>query len=402
MGWFSPRGRVLAFLALAGGPLLGCGDSSGPESSLPDSRFVAVAAAMDETCAITSDHRTYCWLVDSTNYSIDPTPRLIATADSLVTIAAGSGVFAQQFCGQSAAGAVYCWGNLLEIDVGYQIGDGVTPTRIGDGFVLGSVAVASGHACALAADSTARCWGSYISGKRGVIGPYPSYPGQMASWVDLTPNAVAGNEKFQRLIAGNEHSCGIRLDGTVACWGDSVASGSPASSFRHDTDTCTLTLACSAAPVMVQNSGGAFVLAGGSRHTCSVTSLGVGCWGSNFSGELGQSGQNLGSTPVLPVLPISAKYLAVGGMHTCALDSAGAAWCWGDNHYGQFGSGHLGQDNEQGRVQFSGSFASLSAGYTHTCGIDIEGRLYCWGNELEPGYHAPWKGTVPVRLRVPD
>jgi alpha-tubulin suppressor-like RCC1 family protein len=355
---------------------------------------------MDEFCALTGDHRTFCWRHDSTYISIDPVPALLDTPEPLVSLGAGSGVFGRVFCGQAESGAVYCWGNFKESDVGYQISDGLTAVKIGEGFLVGSLAVGTGHACALAADSTAQCWGSYISGKRGVSGPYPT-SGQLASYVDLQVKPVFGDVKFRQLVAGEEHTCGIRTDGTVACWGDSAAVGAPGHPFLHENDTCYLVAACTVTPVLLNGMSGAYTLASGGRHTCAISGGGLRCWGSNFSGELGLPDPSAGATPVTPVLPITPVSVTTGGMHSCALSAEGAAYCWGDNNYGQFGAGFQSAAVQATRVQFPGRFARLSAGYLHTCGIDPAGRLYCWGDDF-PESTTFWHGSLPVRVPIPQ
>ena len=45
----------------------------------------------------------------------------------------------------------------------------------------------------------------------------------------------------------------------------------------------------------------------------------------------------LSPTVPRPVSAQSFKAMAVGGLHSCALDLADRAWCWGFNGYGQLG-----------------------------------------------------------------
>lgn len=377
-----------------------CNDPAGPPSQpKPSQTFVAVVAGDEGPCALTGDHRTFCWHRDST-FSIDRVPRQVATPDSLVAIAgaAGSG----HFCGQSATGSVYCWGTLLEWDVGVSIGDGVTPVKIGDGFLVGSVAVGSGHACALATDSTARCWGTYIAGKRGVAGPYPSMSGPTWSLADFTVNSVTGGGRFMKLVAGKEHTCGIRSDATVACWGDSAAAGVPNSTYRHEEDTCWLIAACTEVPVMPRGLTGVYAISAGYAHTCAIASSGVRCWGANFSGQVDPSLQHSPIEPIPVNLPFTPVLISAGVEHSCAVNAGGEGYCWGNNRFGQFGSGVVGIDHTQGKIRFAGRFTQLSAGHGHTCGIDTRGRLYCWGSVFDGPYTASWRGAVPVRLRVPD
>lgn len=378
-----------------------CNDPAGlPSQPKPSQTFVTVVAGDEGPCVLTGDHRTFCWHRGST-YSIDPVPREVATPESLVALAGGVGPTGH-FCGQGATGSVYCWGALLEWDLGYSIGDGVTPLKIGDGFLVGSIAVGSGHACALASDSTARCWGTYIAGKRGVAGPYPSMSGPSWSLADFTVNPVTGDERFVKLVAGREHTCGIRSDATVACWGDSAATGAPNNTYRHEEDTCWLIAACTEVPVMPAGLTGVYAISAGGAHTCAIGSSGVRCWGPNLSGQVDPSLQRSPTAPIPVDLPLTPVLITAGVEHSCAVNAGGEGYCWGNNRFGQFGSGSIGADHTQGRIRFAGRFTQLSAGSGHTCGIDTKGWLYCWGSVFDPPNTTPWSGTLPVRLRLPD
>ncbi|HCO02350.1 MAG TPA: hypothetical protein DIT48_03090, partial [Actinobacteria bacterium] len=53
-----------------------------------------------------------------------------------------------------------------------------------------------GHTCGIRTDGTVTCWGS-------------NEYGQLSS-----PSGT-----FTQISAGNWHTCGLRTDGTLACWG---------------------------------------------------------------------------------------------------------------------------------------------------------------------------------------
>ncbi|MEP7188003.1 MAG: RCC1 domain-containing protein [Roseiflexaceae bacterium] len=60
----------------------------------------------------------------------------------------------------------------------------------------GSVGAGAYHTCGLRIDGTVSCWGSNSDGQS---------------------NAPGGT--FTQISAGGFHSCGVKTDGTLACWG---------------------------------------------------------------------------------------------------------------------------------------------------------------------------------------
>ena len=76
-------------------------------------------------------------------------------------------------------------------------------------------------------------------------------------------------------------------------------------------------------------------------HTCAVRNDGtVRCWGNNGSGQLGDTSFTDRPTPVAVGGLTTAVAVSAGSTcHTCALLADGTVRCWGDNDYGQLGDG---------------------------------------------------------------
>jgi alpha-tubulin suppressor-like RCC1 family protein len=83
----------------------------------------------------------------------------------------------------------------------------------------------------------------------------------------------------------------------------------------------------------------------GAAHSCALRDDGrVLCWGINNYGQLGTSANNGTNTPnPVPVLVDNTalgvvNQLALGFRHSCALRDDGRVLCWGYNNYGQLGT----------------------------------------------------------------
>jgi hypothetical protein len=111
--------------------------------------------------------------------------------------------------------------------------------------------------------------------------------------------ALSGPLAPETLSAGEHHVCGLKSDGTLACWG------------RNDYGQAT-------------PPAGTFIqVSAGGNHTCGLKSDGtLACWGANTYGQA--------APPAGTFTQVSA-----GAWHTCGLKSDGALACWGYNSYEQ-------------------------------------------------------------------
>ena len=127
-------------------------------------------------------------------------------------------------------------------------------------------------------------------------------------------------------------------------------------------------------------------IAAGTYHTCALLTDGsTKCWGYNASGELGINSTTQQNAPGIAVNlgnGATAKGLAAGSKYTCALLTDGSAKCWGYNAYGQLGIGSTTQQNAPGSAVNLGNGATakeLAAGLSHACALLTGGSVKCWG-----------------------
>ena len=89
-------------------------------------------------------------------------------------------------------------------------------------------------------------------------------------------------------------------------------------------------------PLTVPGVYSAKAVAVGEDHACALLLDGtIQCWGNNSYGELG----NTGTQPVTVSGIHDAVAVSAGYLYSCALLKAGSAWCWGLNDAGQLGNG---------------------------------------------------------------
>jgi alpha-tubulin suppressor-like RCC1 family protein len=197
------------------------------------------------------------------------------------------------------------------------------------------------------------------------------------------PIAVAG---------GARHTCALRQNGEVVCWGDNTYG-------QLGTSAVTESLV----PIPVAGVA-AVELSAGAFFTCARLSTGlVACWGRNEYGQLGRgTSEPMSSTPEAVSGLVNAEALDVGTGHVCALVLGGSVRCWGRNLFGALGNGGTTDSNLPVTAQgLDGlTVVDVVASALHTCALDAAGLVHCWGadgvGQLGDGSATAAPGPVEV------
>ncbi|MSP91727.1 MAG: hypothetical protein EXR79_07980, partial [Myxococcales bacterium] len=302
-------------------------------------------------------------------------------------------VGATHVCARMDTGTVACWGDdgvgqtgAGNIAVGGAAGASIVTFPAPVVGVTGATALAAGagHTCALEMAGTVRCWGANAGGQLGNGKDELLYgAGKVAA--ETKPTVAQGATGLTALAAGDQHTCGVRSDGFVLCWG------------RNDKGQLgrgDVAAGPTAAPVKMPP--GVRGIALGGAHACAAKKDGtVQCWGAGAAGQLGSAGSAETPTVVTVEGVAGAAGVAAGALHTCAWLMAGGVQCWGANANGQLGAGDPAGGGKPVTVPGLANVVLVVAGADHTCALDKAGQVRCWGANGAGQVGVAGKGSQP-------
>jgi len=146
---------------------------------------------------------------------------------------------------------------------------------------------------------------------------------------------VPGQSCWASVAAGSFFTCATRAGQSLWCWGDNL---SGALGIGDD----ALVFLNLPRQVTTPAPGGWASITTGWQHACGIRLGGtLWCWGDNSFGQLGIGSTTGQSLPQQVTTPARTGWASVTGgeYDTCATRVNGSAWCWGDNTYGQLGIG---------------------------------------------------------------
>lgn len=306
-----------------------------------------------------------------------------------------------------------CWGN----DQNNQLGNPAVgtysslPVKVkntdNSGNLSNALMVSAGafHTCALLSDQNVYCWGENSNGQLG-------NNSQVSSNLPVKVLGVGGTGYLSNIIyisAGYYHTCAVNSSLNVYCWGRNweqqslnVASAPKLTPVQVQNSTNTGALS------------NVKELALGNTHSCALKSDGsVQCWGTNSAYSLGDNSgaaglpRNVidtdGSSSLSSITKISSNYNT-----TCGLKSNGKVVCWGDNSLYQLGV----NDNiayaysktvrKNSNASDLNNIINLGTSVYHSCAILADESTYCWGagNQGQLGNNNPNSNNYTAELVV--
>ena len=427
----------------------GWGGSNTPQAislgAMPASAtIIKIQASYHHVCAIASDNKAYCWgsgaygrlgngsaddVGDPSAVSLGALP----TGALLVDLAIGP----DDSCAIASDNKAYCWGRGDSGGIGNGAWDDqLTPTAVSlgampSGALIAKISVGADGSCAIASDNQAYCWGGGSNGQLGnnatTTSQTPVAVAATSPQVNITQSvfraygpsatttpgsplagdntsaqlgAIAGDFRVRVGLSNTENArlsidtmaaagtstCAVAADGWPYCWG--AGSSGQLGNGASAAQVFPVPVSQGAIPAGTTLSQ----LTAGSQHICALGSnFKVYCWGAGSSGQLGNNASGVQSVPVAVsqgAMPTGAtiRQISAGYSHTCAVASDNWAYCWGAGNGGQLGNGTTTASQltpvaiSQGTIPSGATIRQVTTGQYFSCALASDNWVYCWGN----------------------
>ncbi|MFO0663748.1 MAG: hypothetical protein U0174_07345 [Polyangiaceae bacterium] len=232
-----------------------------------------------------------------------------------------------------------------------------------------------GNMCAILDNDKVKCWGANWVGQAGLgdsnsRGDQANEMGDNLPYVDLGTNRTA-----KSIVTSYEATCAILDNDTVKCWG-SGSNGQLGQGNTNNIGSGPGQMGDNLPAINLGAGRTAKMLAMGLWHTCAILDNNtLKCWGVNNAGQLGlgdtitrgDNANEMGDN--LPTVNLgagrTAKYITAGLEYTCAILDNDTVKCWGNNSWGNLGYGDTGfRGNVANQMGDALGVVNLGAGRT--------------------------------------
>lgn len=316
------------------------------QTDVPDGNFIEIAIGFYHTCALSYDGDVVCWGVDEGAMDFQQSRSPEGQFTSI------SGLGHHHHCGLRIDGDVVCWGRFT----GSPPGINEKPISMPN---LSSIKVGPFSGCGIEIGThLGFCWG-----------------------VDTGYLSIAPRGRLRDLAVSIDENCGIQENGQLICRGEDPwkerlnrPEGLFSSMSLGHGHGCAIssenrTIECWESPGNPFEDFGQWSppngeyqqLAVGLMHSCALDfNNQVTCWGNN---QFGQS-----SPPAVPLIMVNS-----GRTMSCGINSSKELVCWGANEVNQ----RTGLDT----VPF-GEFIDVAVGQNHACALKVDHTIVCWGSNI--------------------
>ena len=382
---------IIILILLTSGNCGLLGEHTKTPEKVGNDKWLTISAGSTHTCGIKEDKTLWCWgLNEDFQCGAEKTYRnklneVKINGESKKWDFISSGI--QYSCAISEDKFLWCWGN----NVYGQIGNFEKTTV--SGFIKRSlpvkitnnkwvyVASESYVTCAIKNDDTLWCWGLKSCGQIG------EEVNTECCWGDKSCNEyydIRVSEDYQsseliifpkqilqdkwKSVSLVMHTCGIKEDNTLWCWGDNTYG-----------QLGNGTLAHSSYPIKVgEDTYKSVSIGAGYPYTCAIKSDDtLWCWGDNSNGELGDGTTEGKSVPV-KISNDKWNLVSANNKFACGIKEDNSLWCWGNNELSRLGDGTKNRRLKPVKIG-KGRWKSVSTGSFHSCGIKDNNSLWCWG-----------------------
>jgi alpha-tubulin suppressor-like RCC1 family protein len=267
--------------------------------SPPSGAFVELRASIDSVCAIRADRTFACF--DPPTGSVSGTSDLLPTGKVRdLDLARGT------VCGVDDAGQAFC--NSIFNEMTVPTGESFSRVSVGTEFACGLRVV----------DGSIMCWG--YGGDATCSAQIPD-AGQL----------IAPTGAFSFLSSGFLSNCALNNEGAISCWGAGKSSDDPAAMCMG-----SIYNVGQAAPPPDKFQSVRI----GVNHACGVKSDGtIACWGAGTA-DVGCPDTGSDCRQSRPPAGTFAQ-VSVGNLHSCAITADRKVQCWGYPGAGATGDGRL-------------------------------------------------------------